>query len=158
MTKFCKTCELSKPLDLIHFKYVGGRVAKGKQWWSTKCRKCDNKRINDLKNKRKMNSQIMRKDAYKRYKENLWNDLLCAYGNFCLCCKEGNQAYLTIEHLNGDGSIHRKQLTKGKHGGGGTKTYADLRRRGWPKGYGIMCANCQLARHRKIEKCHDMLL
>lgn len=60
-----------------------------------------------------------------------------AYGGRCACrnCPETNTAFLTLEHVNGDGAEHRAKV--------GSHTYADLRRKGWPQdGYTLLCWNC----------------
>lgn len=64
-------------------------------------------------------------------------ELVAAYGGRCACtkCPETNPAFLTLDHINGDGRAHRMKL--------GSHTYADLRRRGWPReGYRLLCWNC----------------
>jgi hypothetical protein len=64
-------------------------------------------------------------------------ELLAAYGGKCTCprCPETNSAFLTLEHVNGDGSQHRRDV--------GSHSYADLRRRGFPQGdYTLLCMNC----------------
>lgn len=63
--------------------------------------------------------------------------LVRAYGGKCACskCPEDNPAFLTLEHINGDGKAHRARM--------GSHTYADLRRRGFPQdGYTLLCWNC----------------
>lgn len=60
-----------------------------------------------------------------------------AYGGRCVCvnCPETNPAFLTLDHVNGDGKAHRKKV--------GSHTYRDLKRQGWPKdGYRLLCWNC----------------
>jgi hypothetical protein len=67
----------------------------------------------------------------------LRDQLIEAYGGKCACpkCPEANQAFLTLEHVNGDGKSHRAEM--------GSHTYADLRRRGFPQdGYTLLCMNC----------------
>jgi hypothetical protein len=43
-------------------------------------------------------------------------------------------------HLMNDGAAHRRAV-----GGLSHAVYLDLRRRGWPTGYGLLCANCNYA-------------
>lgn len=67
-------------------------------------------------------------------------ELIDAYGGRCACerCPETNPAFLTLEHVDGDGKAHRAVA--------GSHTYADLRRRGWPQeGYTLLCWNCNAA-------------
>jgi len=70
-------------------------------------------------------------------RKRLRDALVEAYGGRCACtnCPETNPAFLTLDHINGDGKAHRMKL--------GSHTYADLRRQGWPKdGYRLLCWNC----------------
>jgi len=63
--------------------------------------------------------------------------MVSAYGGRCACanCPETNSAFLCLDHVNGDGKAHRVKV--------GSHTYADLRRRGWPKeGFRLLCWNC----------------
>ena len=67
-----------------------------------------------------------------------------AYGGECACCGEREPCFLTLDHINGGGTAHRKTI----HG----KVYAELRRRGFPSGYRILCWNCNWA-HRLYGSC-----
>lgn len=77
------------------------------------------------------------RESGARTRKRLRDQLIAAYGGKCACanCPETNPAFLTLEHVNGDGGEHRKRL--------GSHVYADLRRRGWPQeGYTLLCWNC----------------
>ena len=70
-------------------------------------------------------------------------ELIIAYGGKCACCGETQIEFLTVEHLNRDGKLHRKAVSKGKVGG----VYKDLKARGYPKDkYTVLCWNCNLAK------------
>jgi hypothetical protein len=60
------------------------------------------------------------------------------YGGKCSCCGESEIKFLTIEHENKDGKKHRKE-TNGHY-------YQDLIKRGFPKGYTVLCFNCNCAK------------
>lgn len=67
-------------------------------------------------------------------------ELIEAYGGACECCGESEEAFLAIDHVNGNGREHR--LIVGSH------VYRDLQRRGWPReGFSLVCHNCHAARH-----------
>lgn len=92
------------------------------------------------KQKYAKNAEAERERSRKRGAESrrkIRDELIAAYGGRCACakCPETNPAFLTLEHVNGDGKKHRKEA--------GSHTYADLRRRGWPQeGYTLLCWNC----------------
>jgi hypothetical protein len=67
---------------------------------------------------------------------------LQAYGGknpACACCGEGIPQFLNLDHINGGGGAHRRET-----GGGGF--YVWLRKNGYPKGFRILCYNCNLGR------------
>lgn len=62
------------------------------------------------------------------------------YGCKCVCCGEQEPAFLSIDHIENDGAVHRReQGTKGS----GTWLYLWLIRNNFPSGFQILCWNCQ---------------
>ena len=57
----------------------------------------------------------------------------------CACC--GAIRYLTIDHVNGDGGQHRRELF-GAYGGLGSQFYAWLIAENFPPGYQVLCQPC----------------
>ncbi len=78
-----------------------------------------------------------------------------AYGNKCACCGESNPLFLTIDHVYNDGAKQRRSLTKHRKIGGQTLDfYRWLKRQGFPKDrYQLLCANCNMGKHRNSGKC-----
>jgi len=66
-------------------------------------------------------------------------DILTHYGLVCACCGETELTFLTIDHINGGGNEHRRQL-------GHTHVYDWLRANRYPKGYQTLCFNCNSAK------------
>lgn len=58
----------------------------------------------------------------------------------CACCGETELEFLSIDHKNGGGGKHRKQV------GSGVTFHYWLRRNGFPNGYQILCHNCNQAK------------
>lgn len=65
---------------------------------------------------------------------------IAAYGGECACCGEAGYEFLTIDHPKGDGQEHRKAV------GNGTAVYWDLKKRGYPAEYRLLCMNCNHSR------------
>lgn len=64
-----------------------------------------------------------------------------AYGGVkCACCGEHNECFLSIDHINGDGNKHRREI-------GRTSLYNWLRHNGYPEGFQVLCFNCNHGRH-----------
>jgi len=94
--------------------------------------------------------------AYGRDRwEGLREIMFANLGRQCTCCGIDEPAFLTLDHVNGDGQAHRKSL-----GGPGASyhVYEDARRQGWPRErYQVLCWNCNLAR-RWGRQCPHRLL
>ena len=64
-----------------------------------------------------------------------------AYGGQCVCCGESQIEFLTIDHINNDGALHRRRVGKGR------RIYRDLIAQGFPKdNYRLLCFNCNITR------------
>lgn len=83
-------------------------------------------------------------EAGAAYNRKLRLEVIKAYGGCCACCGEKRLEFLAVDHINGGGTKHRKELNKGKNRGG-RAFYHLLRRSGWPAGYRILCHNCNMA-------------
>lgn len=73
-------------------------------------------------------------------------DVLTHYGGTppqCACCGENHVEFLTIDHIDGDGAEHRRAIGRGS----GLATYRWLRNNGYPKGFRVLCWNCNAALH-----------
>ncbi len=64
-------------------------------------------------------------------------EMISAYGGECVLCRESHWEFLTIDHINGGGTQHRKKI------GAGGKFYRMLKELSWPKDvYRLLCSNC----------------
>ena len=61
------------------------------------------------------------------------NDIRC----MCKGCNETAIEFMSIDHINGGGSKHRKII-----GGAGHDTYIWLIRNNFPEGFRVLCHNC----------------
>lgn len=86
----------------------------------------------------------------KRYLREMREMLFRHYGDKCSCCGEAEKIFLTLEHVNNDGALHRKQVRSMNP----VALILDLRKRGWPdKGYTILCFNCNLGKAKNKNVC-----
>lgn len=65
-------------------------------------------------------------------------DVFAHYGSVCACCGESHREFLTIDHIDGGGNLHRAAIKRN----GGMWFYGWLRRQGYPAGYRTLCLNC----------------
>jgi len=83
--------------------------------------------------------KLYRQTHVLKLKEETFN----AYGGrICVCCGETEPKFLSIDHINGGGNIHRKSLGNS----GGKDFYTWLRKNNYPKGFQVLCFNCNLAK------------
>lgn len=67
--------------------------------------------------------------------------VLSHYGSVCVCCGEGILAFLTLDHINGDGQYQRNII------GEGSNFYRWLEKNGFPQGdLQVLCFNCNCGR------------
>lgn len=115
------------------------------------CRKCsialdsDNWKKSSAKRKDYICKVCLRKEHARL--EAIWKkEIFQAYGGQCVCCGESNSIFLTIDHVDGKGSEHRKLI--GLSSPTGKSFYHWLKKQGYPKdNYQILCFNCNFAKH-----------
>ena len=98
------------------------------------------------KNSRKI---VLRAREYRKKNK---REVLAHYSNgpepICAKCNEINLDLLTIDHIDGNGAQELRELNKK----GGTDFYLWLKRESYPKGYQVLCYNCNwLKRYKNIE-------
>lgn len=77
----------------------------------------------------------------RRYRLSLRAEVYSHYSARCVCCGEDELPFLSIEHVNGDGAEHRKA-----NHNDGLAILRDIRRRGFPPEFEILCHNCNHGR------------
>lgn len=58
----------------------------------------------------------------------------------CACCGEGAKEFLVIDHINNDGSKHRRTFK------GARQIYQWLKNNSYPDGFQVLCHNCNFAK------------
>jgi len=64
----------------------------------------------------------------------------------CNCCGESIFEFLSMDHINGGGTQHRRQLN------GGNNIYRWLRKNNFPDGFQVLCYNCNCGREKTPDK------
>jgi hypothetical protein len=111
---------------------------------SSACRACI--RLKMIAKRRDPSSKI-----YASYRDKLRTGLrrraVIRLGNECECCGEQHKEFLTLDHINGDGAVHRKEM-------GGGSGLAQYRIFAWAvkapleevkAKVRVLCFNCNLA-------------
>jgi hypothetical protein len=93
----------------------------------------------------KKNYWSNREERLKRQHEHnqqIKKDVLTHYGNgkcACVICGFDKLPALSIDHIDGGGNEHRRQLNIGA----GIRFYLHLKKDNYPDGYRTLCQNCQ---------------
>jgi hypothetical protein len=66
----------------------------------------------------------------------------------CDCCGEKNIKFLTIDHVNNDGKVHRQTNKEA-----GWHIYRWLRKNNFPGGFRVLCYNCNMGRAKNNGVC-----
>jgi len=107
---------------------------------------------------RKKNKAKFNQTQQKNYVQ-LKIDVLTHYSGGipkCKCCGERGIPFLTIDHINGDGAKHRREIDPEKKMGG-NGFYYWLKKNNYPPGFQILCANCNFAK-RNFDSCPHTIL
>jgi hypothetical protein len=84
---------------------------------------------------------------YKNKKRREQRDrVLSYYGGRCACCGEVEPVFLTIDHINGNGALHRRMINK-------ADMWKWLDQQGYPQGYQLLCFNCNAGKYRNGGTC-----
>lgn len=72
-------------------------------------------------------------------------EVINAYGGpQCVGCPENDIRILQIDHIDGGGNKHAKQI------GGRGRMYVWLKKNNYPPGFRVLCPNCNVRAYRKI--------
>lgn len=103
------------------------------------CIRCG--KIPHLKNQSRCEKcQQISTEVVRKSKAKLRDQVFTAYGGYvCKCCGETGRRFLSIDHIDESGSEHRKIVDAATF-------YSWLRRNKYPKGFQVLCHNCNFAK------------
>lgn len=80
--------------------------------------------------------------AMRRRNRKVREQAIRAYGDKCACCGETEFGFFTIDHVENNGGVHRKEIGVSA----GTAFYQWLIRNKFPAGFQVLCMNCNAAK------------
>jgi hypothetical protein len=84
-----------------------------------------------------------------KYSRKLKREMIDAYGGKCAICGESHFEFMTIDHINGRGTQHRKQI--GCQNGTMNQW---LKKQGWTKDeFRLLCFNCNCSKIFSMNRC-----
>jgi len=136
--KYCYNCDVILTID----NWLKGDK-RTKRYICQNCK--NNRKATWIKNNRAKNA-AQQKKAAKILKllvlSHYCNDKLPA----CQKCKFTNIKALSIDHINGDGAKHRKEIKTGNF-------YQWLKKNDYPEGFQVLCMNCQWIKRADNNEC-----
>ncbi len=81
----------------------------------------------------------------KKYRDKNRELVFNHYGKKCSCCGEKELKFLSIDHINGNGEKHRKEIYRN------INTW--LVKNNYPKGFQVLCFNCNWGRYKNNGVC-----
>lgn len=72
--------------------------------------------------------------------------LIHRYGGKCLCCGENREEFLAIDHIDGDGNVHRRSIIAKEKGNTSASFYRWLIKNEDLTKFRTLCHNCNMAR------------
>lgn len=145
--KWCPKCAIVKPLSEYN---KNPNLSKGVHTYCKLCHRLlrrefyKHHRVSQLLKAakyRKDNWESIRAQTKRQWRK-MKEDVINYYGGVCVCCGETELDFLTIDHINGGGNKHRRELRIG----GGYKFYRWLIKNNFPPGFQSLCMNCQLSK------------
>ena len=130
-SKKCNICLEDKSLESFS-KHSGTKDKK-----MTYCKICSVQKVKEWRHNNPEKSRNQSKKNGKISSTKYRTLVLSAYGEQCQCCGEDNREFLCIDHIEGGGTQHRKELGKG-----GRSFYIWLIKNDYPEGYRTLCHNC----------------
>ena len=138
--KTCKKCGEAKAAEA----YAKRSSSKdGLQDWCKACaqshyvkyRNANRTSVNDKSRERYAYQKATGVPAGVKWKRLLRLSIIEHYGGECACCKEQRIEFLCVDHTNGGGTKHRKEL-------GRVSIYSWIKKNGYPDGFRVLCWNC----------------
>jgi hypothetical protein len=139
--KIC--CHCKKKLSIINFSSDISR----KDGLCAQCKTCHRKATSNYYNRVKdyVGYKDKANQASKKWSDNLKLTVFKHYSNGeleCSICKCNDYRVLNIDHINGGGLKHRREI-----GFGGANFFRWLTKNNFPDGYRVLCRNCNWIAH-----------
>jgi serine/threonine protein phosphatase PrpC len=88
----------------------------------------------------------LRLSAHKTRRETRRDIVIQHYGGKCACCGEKEPRFLTLDHINNNGSEHRRSINRGQF-------YPWVIKNGFPNDLQLLCWNCNLGKYHNNGVC-----
>ena len=119
--------------------------------------KLNSEKVNDYNKKSYAKNREGRLTHIRAYQNEVKRQVFTHYSNgtmACKCCEISGMPFLSVDHIEGNGARHRREIGVPT----GIRFYFWLRKNNFPKGFQILCHNCNQAKWIYGECPHKELL
>ena len=116
-------------------------------------KEADRKRRREYMRERRKDPEFKKKEREYQLQHyyKLRQEVYEAYGGAkCACCGEDEFDFLTLDHINDNGAAERRRF------GSNHRVMQVLRQQGYPPGYQVLCANCNMSKMKHGECIHKL--
>jgi len=144
VTGICKKCRIKLTMNKYYARHIKEKRKYGRSLECKRYKRAWYKK--NIKRCRAYSRKWQRKYSFKKKKFNFLlkkNTFIHYSGNppKCQCCGEKHIEFLTIDHIKGGGAVHRRKIKRGT----GTNFYHWLKKNNYPKGFRVLCINCNFS-------------
>ena len=115
------------------------------------------KRVQSLEYHTRMNKipehKAKRNKLNRERKQQLKYEVFMHYSGIqpkCACCGFADMRALCLDHINENGVAHRLSISKGKSKS--RCVYSDVKQKGFPAGFQVLCFNCNIIKYMEYRK------
>ena len=119
------------------------KIRQSQKRWRDNNKEADRKRKREWLSKNKERANDIARKSRDKLKDIVFNHY-SAGKLICACCGEKERAFLCIDHINGGGNKHRRSIYKRNQSA--VSIYPWLKKMGYPKGFQVLCHNCNMAK------------
>jgi len=174
--KRCYRCGKDRPLEDF------GKNCSKPDGKSTECRKCKSNQDKEYRRRNKEKVKAQKHEYYLEHRDEIiqkacrWakdnpvehnsrckkikeKQKLTVFSEYCddvvkcKSCDENDIEILTIDHIDGNGAEHRREI--GMAGRGGDPFYQWLKKNNYPDGFQVLCYNCNFRKRNKQLKSEN---
>lgn len=147
--KRCTLCEEWVDLSGFGTWWDNKGTWKAKRpYYTARCKPCMSKNVKKWREENSERHKQNSRDWTNKMKSLVYDH----YGRVCVCCKESEEMFLTIDHINNDGYLIRPRIggTRGFTSGNWYKRIVD---QGFPTDLQVLCFNCNCGKQRNKGVC-----
>lgn len=141
----CPRCKRQPRSEIKGIKLCDACHEKRIEWWNNRSESSREIALQNVRAWRERNPDYYKgpQGANGRSNFKVKMEIFDHYGPACACCGETNLYFLTIDHIDGKGNDHRREIFGSQTAG--PRFYRWLKNNGLPSGYRVLCYNCNIA-------------